>query len=255
VDLKFIEEIRAARIERNITLQDISSATRINTRFLEAIEQGEFDVLPKPYVRSFIKQYVRHVGFDPEPVLDRFDNYNTQRTGSPQEREPVPSFSAESNVAANSPRLKMVFLSLIVIGVFALIAYLLVELLGSESEPIVERPFQEVVREVEEQASRTPIEPIDTLRTLPTVQQDSLLVSITAIDTVWLTVTLDNLTQEEYIFPPGRVQRWRAANELLLTIGNAGGISMVVDGDSVGVLGAPGQVMRNVQITRDGIQR
>jgi cytoskeletal protein RodZ len=49
----FGAELRKERESRQITLQDIFAATRINIRFLEAIEDGRFDVLPAAYIRAF----------------------------------------------------------------------------------------------------------------------------------------------------------------------------------------------------------
>ncbi len=252
---KFIEELRKTRLDKKITLQDISGATRINIRFLEAIEQGNFDILPKPYVKAFIKQYARYVGLDENMVISQFEEHKKQ--SQPEEYiEPAAAETSKPLIESiNTPKIKTMFLSLAVIGGLALFIYLLITVFGTTEEPIVERPFQDVVREIEEHAERTAIAPVDSPTMAEYELRDSISLAVIAIDTVWLTITVDNIVQEEYIFPPGRRREWKAANDFLMTVGNAGGMSITVNDDSIGVLGTAGQVLRNLHITRDGIQR
>jgi cytoskeleton protein RodZ len=255
LDPKSVEELRKTRLDKKITLQEISSATRINVRFLEAIEQGDFDILPKPYIKSFIKQYSRYVGFDENIILKQIED---RHDVTPRDEKDEPSFAEPHSPVSeslNTPKLKIVFLLLIALGVIALFVYLLINVFDSPEEHVTERPFQDVVREIEEEADRMPLGPPGTPSPFDYEHRDSLSLAITVIDTVWLTITVDNVIQEEYIFPPGTRQQWKAANDFLLTVGNAGGVAIVVNDDSIGVLGNQGQVVRNLHVTRDGIQR
>ena len=69
----FSDELRKERVSRDISLQDISVRTRINIRYLEAIEQGSFDILPQTYVRAFLREYAQTVGIEPAEVLRKYD--------------------------------------------------------------------------------------------------------------------------------------------------------------------------------------
>ena len=53
--------LRDKRELKRISLSDISAFTRINQRFLEAIESGNFSVLPQTYVRAFLREYAEAV--------------------------------------------------------------------------------------------------------------------------------------------------------------------------------------------------
>jgi cytoskeletal protein RodZ len=65
--------LRQAREEKGITLDDIQKATKIQKRYLEAIERGHFHVLPGHfYARAFIKSYAEVVGLDPSQILSHF---------------------------------------------------------------------------------------------------------------------------------------------------------------------------------------
>ena len=68
------EEMRERRERAGLTLQAIHVATRISTDFLNAIEEGNFKFLPKPYIRLFLRTYANKVGMDPQYVLDRYED-------------------------------------------------------------------------------------------------------------------------------------------------------------------------------------
>ncbi|WP_309122963.1 RodZ domain-containing protein [Paenibacillus sp.] len=62
--------LRKARTEKNISLDQLQETTKIRKRYLEAIEEGNYKILPGTfYVRAFIKQYSEAVGLDPDEVF------------------------------------------------------------------------------------------------------------------------------------------------------------------------------------------
>lgn len=62
--------LKEARIDKGIDLDQLQDSTKIQKRYLEAIEQGQFSVLPGNfYVRAFIKSYAEAVGLNPDEVL------------------------------------------------------------------------------------------------------------------------------------------------------------------------------------------
>ncbi|QYR19711.1 helix-turn-helix domain-containing protein [Paenibacillus sp. sptzw28] len=62
--------LRKAREQRGLSLDDIQELTKIRKRYLEAIEEGNYKVLPGSfYVRAFVKNYSESVGLDAEEVL------------------------------------------------------------------------------------------------------------------------------------------------------------------------------------------
>lgn len=62
-----------AREEKGMSLEDLMAVTKIQKRYLLAIEQGNYDIIPgKFYVRAFIKQYAEAVGLNPEQLFEEF---------------------------------------------------------------------------------------------------------------------------------------------------------------------------------------
>ena len=63
------ETLRRERLKRNLDLQQISDELKLSRRFLEAIENEQFDRLPGGvFTRSFVRQYARLLGLDEEEM-------------------------------------------------------------------------------------------------------------------------------------------------------------------------------------------
>ena len=54
---KLSEELKAARIRSGLSLQLLAAKTRIDLKFLENIEDGNFSFLPELYVKAFLKEH------------------------------------------------------------------------------------------------------------------------------------------------------------------------------------------------------
>lgn len=63
--------LKEAREANNFSLDDVQQTTKIQKRYLQAIEKGNFDVMPGAfYVRAFIKEYAIAVGLDPDELIE-----------------------------------------------------------------------------------------------------------------------------------------------------------------------------------------
>lgn len=69
------KKLHDARVAKGYTLDDLQQATKIQKRYLIAIEDEKFDELPGDfYVRAFIKQYADTVGLDGEEMIKDYDD-------------------------------------------------------------------------------------------------------------------------------------------------------------------------------------
>ncbi len=69
------EYLRSERLNRGITLEEISRETRISTRMLQAIEDGNTESLPASVlVKGFLRAYAQKLGLDPETVVLRYQD-------------------------------------------------------------------------------------------------------------------------------------------------------------------------------------
>ena len=66
----FGQRLRKERESRDVTLRELSDATRIGKRYLEALESNDFDALPGAvFAKGYIRNYAEHLGLDPEPLI------------------------------------------------------------------------------------------------------------------------------------------------------------------------------------------
>jgi cytoskeleton protein RodZ len=78
--------LRRQREVREITLREISDTSKIGLRYLEALEQDRFEILPAPvFAKGFLRQYAKYVGLDPDEVVNYY--LAAQRADEPEEEE------------------------------------------------------------------------------------------------------------------------------------------------------------------------
>ena len=77
----FGENLRREREMRGVTLQEISAATKISLRFLEGIENEDFSSLPGGiFNRGFVRAYARYLGLDEDLLLEEYQLAAKTRT-------------------------------------------------------------------------------------------------------------------------------------------------------------------------------
>ena len=97
--------LREARETKGLTLAEVENDIRINSRFLEALENGDYAILPtQVHVRGFLRNYARFLGLDPKPLLDRYEINNNQRKRQPS--RPVTTLS-DPRISQQNPLKQM----------------------------------------------------------------------------------------------------------------------------------------------------
>ena len=66
---KFVEQ----RKNLNKDLVDISAETKVNIKYLRAIESGDFDILPNVYIRLFLRTYSDYLELNSDELLNDYD--------------------------------------------------------------------------------------------------------------------------------------------------------------------------------------
>ncbi len=98
------DKLKQARREKGLSLDDLQQVTKIQKRYLVAIEEGNYAVMPgKFYARAFIKQYAEAVGLDSATLFDEFESevpetpqqevVNNEPTRVQSKRNPMPAQS------------------------------------------------------------------------------------------------------------------------------------------------------------------
>jgi cytoskeletal protein RodZ len=284
---KFADELRLQRENSGLTLQQMATKTRIDLKFLEAIDQGNFSFLPDLYVRAFVKQYAKTIGLDENITLKKFEaaregkefdqnlpaplvekiqaevpKVEEPKTETPativKPASPLKSYvddhkqkSGEDETKVNS---QLMIFGLGGIGLI-IIAALLYFFVFNKSDKIIveETPIDEVIeqsnqRYVEEEST----EQIISDSTIAPVSSDSLYLTFYAKETSWVFVVLDNNRTQEFTLSPNSKFSITAAREFKATVGNSGAVTLQLDNKTVDFTGRAGSV-RYFKLDKTGI--
>jgi cytoskeletal protein RodZ len=92
----FGERLKRERELREVSLNEVTAATRISTRFLEALENEDWNRLPGgAFNRGFVRAVARYLGLDEESLLAEYDmahggHASGDVPASPETRIPSP---------------------------------------------------------------------------------------------------------------------------------------------------------------------
>jgi cytoskeletal protein RodZ len=261
------DELRHAREERGIPLAQISDITRISEEYLQAIESGNFKILPQAYVRAFLREYADVVGLSPDDIMRKYDTmtggatvrHSPSPSPAPAAATPAPaepqSHSEEKPSFLNATNARIA-LTVAAVAVLVIIAW---NLAGRKSEPTTEEiPFQNVIKQEEQRLAPTQA-PLSTASPVTAPEQttpaDSLVLRASITDTVWVMLVRDDQPPLEYLFLPNAHASWKARDRFLVTLGKAAAVEFTLNQKPIGSLGKPGAVIRNYEISRKMLAR
>jgi cytoskeletal protein RodZ len=120
----FGEALRRERELRRIALRDVSEATKINIRYLEALERNEFTYLPAgAFTRGFIRSYARFIGTDESEMINAYLYELTQQEKQkkgPKDGQHSSLLHLRSQVGGRTPKHRL--RALVVAGLALLLA-------------------------------------------------------------------------------------------------------------------------------------
>lgn len=142
--------LKEAREEKGFTLDNIQEKTKIQKRYLVAIEQDDFSALPgKFYARAFIREYAEAVDLDPDVILANFKEEKEIPEEEPVkytrlDRSDKMNDNKTSSILSFLPTLIVIFLIVAIIGVAVM--YYQKSLSDSEGDTVQSDETDEIVR-------------------------------------------------------------------------------------------------------------
>ncbi|GAA0496030.1 helix-turn-helix domain-containing protein [Salinibacillus aidingensis] len=124
------QRLKEAREEKGLSLSDIQEMTKIQRRYLNAIEEGQFNILPGSfYTRAFIREYANTVGLNADQLFEEYENElpspeqeEYERISRVQKHSKQPSSEKHSALFSVIPKILTVLL-IVAIIVFAYFFY------------------------------------------------------------------------------------------------------------------------------------
>lgn len=248
--------LKREREIRNITLEEIANATKINIGILRTIEEGQTERFPAGvFVRGFIRCYAQYIGLDPNDVLLRYQ----PQAKTPEHQEEISPPPEKKIWLFFSRHRKLLGVSISIIIVVFLLSLVVnigkKETLRKEQKPLPKshapahlRPV-EANRVVDQAKTYVPdqtIVPAPQAKAQEAPQlQHKKQHELRAVfkENTWVQAVIDEQNLQEYSFKAGETISWTMDNKIRLLIGNAGGVDIYLDGEQLKSLGNSGQVV------------
>ncbi len=265
--------LREAREAKGVTLADAEHVTRIRLAYLEALEAEQFDALPGDVsARGFLRSYAQYLGLKPQPLMAQY----AELTGAaPAEALLANRLQIDKKMAVplmHSPGGSLIGLLLVLIlavglglaGWYVFTTYQRsgqLPFIGASATPtagvlatpaatpILPSPTSTITPTPTPGPTQTPTEtpaptatPTETPTPTPKVYRGvELSIEVTA--RTWAQVLVDGVKIYEGTLEVGDRRSWEGAQRVLLRVGNAGGVIITLNGELLGPLGKPGEVM------------
>jgi cytoskeletal protein RodZ len=245
--LSFGRYLQAIRLEKKISLEQVSHQTRIGLGNLLLLEQEDHDQLPaEVYVKGFLRSYAKAVGADGDEVIRRYGS----------RLDVVQKISKSEFSGKKKDRLTWWKLLLSLVLLICIITVSLIAVVFFQQAPDVNKSntaLEQKSAVAEEQAA----EPQTEQQVEPQAEQrspetdfksatevsDKLLLNVTTVEETWLKVIMDEKAPAVYNLKPGDQLELEATSMFNLLIGNAGGLILTLNGKPVSIPGKSGEVV------------
>ncbi|MEM7048987.1 MAG: helix-turn-helix domain-containing protein [Acidobacteriota bacterium] len=251
--------LRRQREVREIDLREIADRTKISLRYLKAMEQDRFDLLPAPvFARGFLREYARYVGLSPDEVVNFYLSAHEEMEALDDEGTVTPRH--RSSVLRHG-----LLLALAVALMVALAVYVAFYLENRRSAaPAEEAPAAAVPSPPEDAApvlrGAAPAALPATMAPSPeaaaaAVPRAPLEVTLDFTAECWVEALIDGRQRLSELHVQGESLSLTAESEVLLRkIGNAAGVEVHVNGRPFPLDGSAGQVVRDVRIDLEVVE-
>jgi cytoskeleton protein RodZ len=278
--------LRGLREAKGMSLDDIARSTRVGRRHLEALESDTFTELPAPvFVKGFIRAYCEFLDSSSDEALGLY----RETTGEPAAPHgPLRPLLAPRTRRAGPLAISIILFVALGASLFALRLGLQSSRKDSVSAPAKEEarkaatptPAASAAKPAADiptapSTAQTPAAP-PAVALAPSSSSAALTTSasastpappsssapgeakpgnhhliVRAIEPTWLRVQVDDGQVAEELLQTGAVREWTATRRFTLTVGNAGGVELDLDGKRMPSLGAKGAVIQRLVLPQE----
>jgi cytoskeletal protein RodZ len=179
--------LREARVRRNLTLQQVEEDTKIRVKYVQAMENEDWDVMPGvTYVKGFLRTYTTYLGLDPDVTIDEFRSRGM--VPSAEHHEPFSGSSVIGKPRSHRGRNTIVILAVVCLVVLAAVYALGMD--WGKSDAPTTKPGALGINSPSPKASKTP-RPEATETVVPAWQKNLVAVEAVGGD-CWMEVRRNN---------------------------------------------------------------
>ena len=250
--------LRRQREAREVSLRDIAERTKISLRYLEAMEEDRFDVLPAPvFAKGFLREYARYVGLSPDEVVNHYLSVQPAQEGEERTEEA----RVELRRSGNWTSVLYVLLVVLIVALLTLLGYLFVKhrnAPSAESVPAASEPAPPATGA--SSAASVPPAPLPVVAAAPPAASQAaaepsapLELTLDFTGECWLQAVVDGKERIEEERVQGESRQIEAKTSIVLTLGNAGGVEAQVNGLPLPLNGKKGEVVHDLRIDLDTV--
>ena len=273
------ETLRRRREERALTPEQAASKSKVPLRLVQMLESDDYQLLPDPlYLVRLLHEYATFLDLDAAALGAEFQRamHRPPRPATPPAPAPVPR-------AASTIPWKQVLWTVAAILVATPLVVIALSLASKRSadqtvstrpgEPKIEQPasgsssVEPPAQKTDDvapdgspppttlsEATATPVVatpappgPAEHATAAPSGAAGHILI-VRAQEPTWLSVRADQKDPREVLLQPDQVVRFEAQTGYRVTVGNAGGVTLSLDGTPLPALGRSGEVVRDLVI-------
>jgi cytoskeleton protein RodZ len=229
--------LRETRIRKGLTLVQVSDALFLRKSVIEAIESGDWNSLPHVvYVKGYVKEYSAFLGIEVPTVEETLENRGTVFANRDEFLIPERPPGWITKALEYRTKLPKVAVVVPIIIIAAVIGILLAN----------DQRKSSYISSRDEGKSKVPTAAYLNgagKKAYPDLSEGKHLM-VTCHERTWISVIIDGAEKKEFMLSPQEVVVLNAKDRFDLLIGNAGGVSLYLDGKSVDFVGKSGEVKR-----------
>jgi cytoskeleton protein RodZ len=246
--------LRELREAKGVSLDDIARSTRVGRRHLEALETDSWAELPAPvFVKGFIRAYCDFLDTSPDEALGLY----REASGEPVKPERAQNVMRTAPSHGAGP---LVVSLVLFIALGASLFALRGGLKGSQrpapsSSTASGSPRGDAATAPASAPAPIAAAPSVSVQPAPVTSAEpkpgGQRLLIRAVEPTWIRVQVDEGQVAEELLQVGAVREWTAVRRFVLTVGNAGGLEVDLNGKRMPALGARGAVIQKLVLPQE----
>lgn len=259
------EVLRRARESRGLTREAAAAQAKVPLRLAEALEEDDYSLLPdQRYLVRLVYDYAMTLGLDAGGLTasfwERVRRPSITPPAPPPRLGPIPWLKVAAVAGILAVGVPLVFIALSLIGKRTdrppapppMAAPAAPAGAPERLQPEDTRPAQGVggfsPSETAALSAPAPLPAQVATPTLPAPLPHRYQLTARAVEMTWMAIRVDGGEEREVLLRKGETVRWWGERGFLVTVGNAGGVVLALDGVELPLLGGPGEVVRDLAL-------
>lgn len=262
-----------AREAKKLSLEDVSKGTKVHINILKAIESDNIKNMGIVYAKSFLKIYSHYLGLNTEEVMNLFHENLGPDEISQVRKVSFPNSTPSRLKTRKKPFWLKIRSALVTLGPvfrnidFKVLGIILLSFLfvfgavkffsrpkNTKSAVVKNEVSSPQTKGDASEKEKTEVSSEkERLIKNPVSKSENIVLVVKAKEKCWLQVKVDGKVVFWSVLAKGAAESWQAKDKIELRLGNAGVVELELNGKVLERIGRPGQTLKNVVITREGL--